>query len=158
MVANSTSDFDSNSTASDPPTATLDYTPADAVNSTEERATVTQQQPGLGHPDILQLGTEYILGQLGTVSNHTASNSSLSLLGSNTTTTAQPLPRYLNKDQLKERTQVTPFSPLNKRVDGPIQCSATQECLDGSCCSADGKCGFKEVLVNIEFAQRSLLN
>ncbi|KAF1985932.1 glycoside hydrolase family 18 protein, partial [Aulographum hederae CBS 113979] len=29
--------------------------------------------------------------------------------------------------------------------DGPIQCTPTEACIDGSCCNKDGKCGYRSV-------------
>lgn len=81
----------------------------------------TQQQPDKGVIDLLELGTQYILGQdlQSVLGNGTKNNNSIS-------------PAVLRS------------IPVNKRVEGPVQCGPNQPCLDGSCCNKDGKCGFKQ--------------
>lgn len=59
---------------------------------------------------ILRIGTDYILGQGGA---HGAKNGFLS-----------------------RRAGYTRYIPLQKRVDGPIQCGPGNPCADGSCCNS----------------------
>ncbi|KAH7068560.1 hypothetical protein FB567DRAFT_251587 [Paraphoma chrysanthemicola] len=41
-------------------------------------------------------------------------------------------------------TGFTPFTHSLHKRDGPIQCGPGSPCKDDSCCSAEGKCGYKE--------------
>jgi len=76
---------------------------------------------------ILDIGLRYILGQTGENSSRAENESILQFFGL-LPPTPTPAP-------------VSIYQPLNQRK-GPIQCSATSPCLDGSCCNSEGKCGF----------------
>lgn len=96
----------------------------------------TPRQPKRGRIDILAVGTNYILGQIGT--NTTRAGNS----GRNNSTSPTP-PGKGGRGKPKERKRgaFTLYTPLNKR-DGPVQCGPNQPCLDESCCDTDGKCGY----------------
>lgn len=93
----------------------------------------TQRQPTKGHFNILELSESYIRGNTRVTDNST--NNSLSV-GSRDI----KLPRNIGPRAISA---ITPYTPLTK-CEGPVQYSASQPCLDGSCCNSDGKCGFKE--------------
>lgn len=112
---------------------TWNITAADVDPTLTSSRLQTQRQPTKGHLDILAIGESYIRGATGVGSN--ATNNSLSL-GSRDI----KLPRNIGPRSVSP---FTPYTPLAKR-EGPIQCSASQPCLDESCCNSDGKCGFKE--------------
>jgi chitinase len=91
----------------------------------------TQQEPTEAI-DIIELSKQYILAQIGAnriAVNNTISNSTMSL-------------NHNWKETTQRRHSLASHS-LEKRVDGPIQCGPNQPCLDGSCCSKLGKCGYK---------------
>mgnify|MGYP004505689323 CR=1 FL=1 len=94
----------------------------------------TQQDP-VDAIDIIGWSKQIILGQIGTnstVSNGTLHNETISHVRRH----SQHV-KHANED-------VSPYRPgLQKRVDGPIQCGPGQPCLDESCCSKEGKCGYK---------------
>ena len=87
---------------------------------------VVQQNLAVSPPfPILEVGLEYILGQIG--ANATA-NGNASLKES-------------SKQIRKSDTRATHigdhrFASLAKRVEGPIQCGPGQPCADGSCCNS----------------------
>ena len=94
----------------------------------------TQQDPS-DAIDIIEWSKQIILGQID--SNNTRNSTSI-----NSTTLhvrSHSHPRHLPSE-------ISPYRPglLQKRLDGPVQCGLGQPCLDGSCCSKDGKCGYKE--------------
>ncbi|KAI9712955.1 MAG: hypothetical protein M1812_006702 [Candelaria pacifica] len=102
-----------------------------AQNSTEDHAVVQQNLEVAPPLPILQIGLDYILGQIG-------ANATVQGNISHAKDVAGP-----NTYVYPRRAGFTPYVPLDKRVDGPIQCSASTPCADGSCCNSDGKCGFK---------------
>jgi chitinase len=105
-------------------------TAADIDPSLTTYGSETQQNP-VGAIDIIELSKQYILGQIG---SHNTTN------GTSTNNTASLSPRHSRH----AKKHISPHNiALQKRVDGPVQCGAGQPCLDGSCCSKEGKCGYK---------------
>ncbi|KAF2714297.1 glycoside hydrolase family 18 protein [Pleomassaria siparia CBS 279.74] len=95
----------------------------------------TQQDP-VDAIDIIEWSKQIILGQV--ESNNNTKNATLA----NQTTA------HISRQHPRAQHADMPVSPnyigLQKRVDGPIQCGPDQPCLDGSCCSLEGKCGYKQ--------------
>lgn len=106
------------------------------------------------HADILDLGTSYILSE---VASHSSSNSTsvpVDTIGARAVGSHghkhghRHISSRIKREAMAEAdssgiSPVSPITPLNKR-DGPVQCGPGSPCLDESCCSADGKCGYKE--------------
>lgn len=87
---------------------------------------VVQQNLAVSPPfPILDVGLEYILGQIG--ANATA-NGNASLEESS----LHPRNFDTGESYLSSHTRI----PLEKRVEGPIQCGGSQPCADGSCCNS----------------------
>lgn len=88
---------------------------------------VTQQNPALSPPfPILEVGLEYILGQIGanaTVNGKASQHEESS-------------PRALNLDTAATHNKNNRFSSLVKRQEAPLQCGSGQPCADGSCCNS----------------------
>jgi len=92
---------------------------------TKNHAVVQQNLAKAPPIPILKIGLEYILGQIG--ANATKrSNESMSEPPKNAKVA---VPRALVP-------QTSIHVPLNKRVDGPIQCGTGKPCADGSCCNS----------------------
>lgn len=114
-----------------------------------------QQNLALAPPlPILNIGMDYILGQIGADAT-IKGNRSLSYSENNTQ----------QRSNRKPHSRRTKLATLSKRVDGPIQCGAGNPCADGSCCNSvsqtlntvfavdrlqEGKCGFKPYHCNPE--------
>jgi hypothetical protein len=136
---------------------------ASAVNEVQLGHQDIQEPPPY---DILNLGTSYILGNIGQSGNTVFSNVSSSLRNLNTTsgdggaTVSKRSHRRGHAAFHQHRSSqgrqsvhaerslepnMTPFTnSLHKRVDGPIQCGPGSPCKDDSCCGPEGKCGYKE--------------
>lgn len=97
----------------------------------------TPRQPTKGRINLIDIGTRYILSQIGANTTHA---------GGSRNNSASTKPSGKGRGQLRERskTSFTPYAPLNKR-DGPVQCGPNQPCLDESCCNTDGKCGYTAI-------------
>ncbi|KAK7962894.1 glycoside hydrolase superfamily [Apiospora aurea] len=98
---------------------------------------------------LLDIGTEYIRGNLGGRLDSFGSNSTNTSFGLGVNTNASSFHsrtrrRYKNNKVADSgRVGISPYPPLAKR-DGPIQCGPGSPCKDDSCCSNLGKCGFKD--------------
>jgi len=94
----------------------------------------TQQNP-VDAIDIIEWSKQIILGQIGKLSN--ATNETF------TNDTAANVRKHSQQARHTDQNFSTYRLGLQKRVEGPIQCGPGQPCLDESCCSKDGKCGYK---------------
>ncbi|PVI00005.1 glycoside hydrolase family 18 protein [Periconia macrospinosa] len=95
----------------------------------------TQQDP-VEAIDIIGWSKEIILGQLqgiNSTNDTTLANQTMANIGR-----SQP------KIPIARTDDPNSHHSWQKRVDGPIQCGPGQPCLDGSCCSKEGKCGYKQ--------------
>lgn len=96
---------------------------------------------------IINLSELYILGQI----NDSRTDRDSGFPQQNDTTQDTLLrPRHLDALAADSDAQplMSPWSPLLPRqaaADGPIQCTPTTPCKDGSCCNSEGKCGYKDV-------------
>lgn len=95
----------------------------------------THQTPDSQRIDILALSEKYILGQVNNTMNGTRP-------GNTTTHPSSVKEKRTIGNLVRFGDGITRYTPLNKR-DGPVQCGPGSPCLDESCCSVDGKCGFK---------------
>lgn len=100
---------------------------------------VVQQNLAIAPPvPILNIGLEYILGQIGANATERG-NESISEPPKNAKVA---IPRAIVPRTSRHMT-------LNKRVDGPIQCGLGKPCADGSCCNSvsRGCCSEENVLI-----------
>jgi chitinase len=95
----------------------------------------TQQDP-VDAIDIIEWSKQIILGQIG--SNNGTSN------GTSWNKTESHVRRYHHPQQMGSDISLYRPGLMRKRADGPIQCGPGKPCLDESCYSKDGKCGYKE--------------
>jgi Chitin recognition protein len=92
-------------------------TSASSSQSPEDiKAFAGHSEPQVMPVPIVDIGTDYILGQLGIGSLGT---------GGRNDTSGQPHSRTL-------------------ALSGPVQCSKNETCIDSSCCNNAGKCGFTD--------------
>lgn len=107
------------------------------------------QQDSVDAVDIIGWSKQIILGQISTnngTSNETLTNSTSEHLSKHSRHV-----RHVGKHTRHVNNNISPYRPgLQKRVDGPIQCGPGQPCLDESCCSKEGKCGYKEAQCGAE--------
>ncbi len=107
------------------PTGGSSSTTAANGSQTTDHA-VVQQNLAIAPPvPILNIGLEYILGQIGANATKRG-NESMSEPPQNAKVA---VPRAMVP-------QTSKHVPLNKRVDGPIQCGTGKPCADGSCCNS----------------------
>ncbi|KAH4012063.1 hypothetical protein HBI49_222580 [Parastagonospora nodorum] len=110
----------------------INITAADVDPALATSRRQTQQEP-VGAIDIIELSKQYILAQIH--SNQTMNNSTFT----NATTKSGRL-----RVRQTQKHEAMRSVALEKCVDGPIQFGPNQPCLNGSCCSKLGKCGYKE--------------
>jgi hypothetical protein len=75
-------------------------------------------EPQVGLIPIIDIGADYILGQLET--GHTLD--------------------FQDAEGMNHSSE-SPHSRTLAKLDGPVQCSKDQPCIDESCCNRSGKCG-----------------
>ncbi|EAT76454.1 hypothetical protein SNOG_16082 [Parastagonospora nodorum SN15] len=110
----------------------INITAADVDPTLATSRRQTQQEP-VGAIDIIELSKQYILAQIH--SNQTMNNSTFT----NATTKSGRL-----RVRQTQKHEAMRSVALEKCVDGSIQFGPNQPCLNGSCCSKLGKCGYKE--------------
>lgn len=141
---------------------TLEFLAAEPP-STSYRQGSHQGRPSPRKLNILDIGAEFIRGQINQLSTPTSDDGSdISTiarkstvnppgrkLGSSTHFRRHQHGQHHHHTHSKKNGESSPgfskFTPLNKR-DGPVQCDGTRgiTCVDDSCCNTEGKCGFKD--------------
>ena len=113
---------------------------AEDVDPTLSTYGLPLQQDPVDAIDIIGWSKQIILGQIGTSNNAT----NITLTNKTWTNGTTPNIRRHSQHSQHANQLISPYRlGLQKRVDGPIQCGPGQPCLDESCCSKEGKCGYK---------------